>query len=226
MLQEASSVCSDTSVLRKLSFAAYSLHEDTPKYWEFVSRFSFAKSSGCAIPSINQIKLLVENVRYLDEDAFKVDSDLQRELMKEEGFQGKSLGIVLISDNNKCKLCGGDLLVRADRPSFPIVYSDDVGTASGTHFRKYCQNNWKGCSFTQFYGFHTKGNDSEVIYDDNYHQLPYFLSSHMTAFQMKLLNLTAEILLGQISYRQRADIYNYVHGYDETKKTQCKGHPW
>ena len=33
----------------------------------------------------------------------------------------------------------------------------------------------------------------------------------MTAFQTKLLNnLTAEILLGQI--------YNYVHGYDETKK--------
>ena len=90
MLQEASSVCSDTSVLRRLSFAVYSLHKDTPKYWELVSRFSFAN---CAI---DQIKVLVENVKYLDEDAFKADSDLQRELMKEEGFQGKSLGIVLV----------------------------------------------------------------------------------------------------------------------------------
>jgi hypothetical protein len=226
MLHEASGVCSDISVLRRLSFAAYSLHRDTPKYWELVTKFSFAKCSGCAIPSIDKVKLLVENVKYLDEDAFNTDSDLRRELMKEEGFQGKSLGIVLISANSKCKLCGGDLLVRADRPSFPIIYSDDIGTANGTHFRKYCQNNWKGCSFTQSYGFYTNGNDSEVIYDDNYHQLPYFLSSHMTAFQTKVLsNLTAEMLLGQISYRQRADIYNYIHGYDQTKKQSVAAVP-
>ena len=72
----------------------------------------------------DKIKLLVDNVEYLDEDAFDADRDLLRELMKEEG---KSLGIVLISSNNKCKLCGGDLLVRADRPNFSVIYSNDVG---------------------------------------------------------------------------------------------------
>lgn len=226
MLQEASCVCSDISVLRRLSFAASFLHKDLPNYWELVAKFSFAKSSGCDIPSIDKVKLFVENLKYIDECAFNTDNDLLRELMKLEGFQGKSLGIVLISTNNKCKLCGGNLLVRADRPSFPVVYSDDIGTANGTHFRKYCQNSWKGCSFTQFYGFHTDGSDSEVIYDDNYHQLPYFLSTHMTAFQTKLLtNLTAEILLGQVSYRQRADIYNYVHGCDKKRKDSVKAVP-
>ena len=114
---------------------------------------------------------------YLDEDACDTDSNLLNELIQHEGFQGKSLGIVLISGNNKCKLCGGNLLVRADRPSFPVVYSNDLGTVSGTHFRKYCQNNWKGCPFTQHYGFHTEGNESEVVYDDDFSQLPY-LSHH------------------------------------------------
>ena len=203
-------------MLRRLSFAAYSLHKDTPKYWELATRLSFAKCSGCAIP-INEVKVLVENVQYLDEDAFNTDSDLQRELMRVEGFQGKSLGIVLISANNKCKLCGGDLLVRADRPSFPIIYSDDIGTANGTHFRKYCQNNWKGCSFTQSYGFHTNGNDSEVIYD-NYHQLPYFVSSHMTAFQTSFLPISLLKYYWDKSHTDRTDIYNYIHEYDQTKK--------
>ena len=160
-------MCGYISVLRRLSIAAYSLHKDTPKSWQLVTRFSLAKCSGSAISSIDQVKLLVENVRYLDEDAFNTDSDLQREL--KEGFQGKSLGIVLISANNKCKLCG-NLLVQADRQA---SQSYTVMT-DGTHFRKYCQNNWKGCSFTQLYGFHTYGNDLEVIYYDSYHQLPYF----------------------------------------------------
>ena len=143
---------------------------------------------------------MLENVKYLDEDAFDTDSNLLNELIQHEGFQGKSLGIVLISGNNKCKLCGGNLLVRADRPSFPVVYSNDLGTVSGTHFRKYCQNNWKGCPFTQHYGFHTEGNESEVVYDDDFSQLPYFVSSHMAVFQTKLLShLTAEMLLATIS---------------------------
>lgn len=226
MLQEASVICSDISVLRRLSFAAVTLPRDTPKYWDLVVSFGFLKSSGFAIPSSDKVKVLLENVKYLDEDAFDKDNHLLRELIQHEGFQGKSLGVVLISSNNKCRYCGGNLLVRADRPSFPVVYSDDFGTVSGTHFRKYCQNNWKGCQFSQHYGFHTNGNESESVYDDDYSQLPYFVSSHMTVIQTKLMcHLTAEMLLGQISYRQRSDIYNYVHGCDTTKKQSVKAMP-
>ena len=45
----------------------------------------------------------------------------------------------------------------------------------------------------------------------------------MTAFATGMLTtLSAEILLGQMSYRQKADIYNYIHGYDAaTKKNFC-----
>ena len=73
MLQEASSICSDISVLRRLSFAAATLHRDTPKYWELVASFGFSKVSGCAIPSSDEVKILLENVKYLDEDAFDTD---------------------------------------------------------------------------------------------------------------------------------------------------------
>lgn len=213
MLQEASEIISDVSVLRRLTFAAATLHRDTPKYWELVSSFGFLYSSGSAIPSSDKVKVLLENVKYLDEDAFNSDSHLMGELIQHEGFNGKSLGVVLLSANSECKLCGGNLLVRADRPSFPVVYTNDFGTVNGTHFRKYCQNNWKGCPFTQHYGFHTNGNESAAVYDDAYSKLPYFVSSHMTVFQTKLLyKLTAEMLLGHISYQQSADIYNYVHG--------------
>lgn len=216
MLEEANKICSDISVLRRLSFAAATLHRDTPKYWELVTSFGFLKSTGCAVPSSDKVKVLLENVKYLDEDAFDSDINLMKELIQQEGFKGKPLGIVLISANNKCRHCGGNLLLRADRPSFPVIYTDDIGTVSGTHFRKYCQKKWKGCTFTQHHGYHTDSNESEVTctyYDDDYSHLPYFVSTQTTVFQTKLLcRLTAEMLLGYISYRQRSDIYNYVHG--------------
>ena len=221
MLEEASRICSDTSVSRRLSFAAATLHRDTPRYWELITEFGFRNTPGSTTPPCSEVKVLLENVQYLEEEAFQSDSLLMNELLQYEGFHKKPLGIVLLSANNKCKLCEGSLLVRADRPSFPVVYSNDFGTVNSTHFRKYCQNNWKGCQFTQHYGFYMIGNESQVFYEKNLLDLPYFFPSHMTAFATKLLlGLTAELLLGQISYQQRADIYNYIHGYDSVKK-QC-----
>jgi hypothetical protein len=181
MLQEASSLCPDVSVIRRLSFAAANLPKDTPRYWELVTKFGFKSLS--VSPSSDKVKVLLENVKYLDKEAFDGDSFLLRELLQDDGFSGHPLGIVLISTNSTCTACGGNLLVRADRPSFPVLYSDEFGTVTCTHFRKYCQNNWKGCSFTQHYGFHTNGNDSEAVYDKSCLDLPYFLSSHMTVFQ-------------------------------------------
>ena len=206
-------------MLRRLTFAAAALHKDTPNYWDLVASFGFLKSSESKLPSVEKLKVVLENVNYLEEDAFNTDSQLMKELMQHEGFQGRSLGIILLSTNGKCKLCEGDLLVRSDRPSFPVVYTNDYGTVHGTHFRKYCQNNWKGCSFAQHYGYHTIGNETEAVYDEYYLKLPYFVSSQMTVFQTNLLcQLTAELLLGQISYQQSADIYNLMHGCESVKK--------
>lgn len=218
MLQEVGSICSDVSILRRLSFAAASIPEDTPRYWEFETKFGF--KSSFKTPSAEQVKVILESVKYIDEDAFATDHHLLVEFCSLKGFHGHVvLGIVLISCNNTCKLCGGTLLVRSDRPSFPVVYSNDLGTTVATHFRKYCQNNCKGCTFTQHYGFHTSGSDPEVVYDNDCLELRYFLSSHVTAFKTKMLScLSAEMLLGQISYQQRSDIINYSHGYDSAAK--------
>ena len=76
------------------------------------------------------------------------DRDLFTELIHMEVFQGKPLGIVPISSNSTCKLC--KLLIRADRPSFPTVYTEEFGTIDETHFRKHCQNHGFGCSLMDF----------------------------------------------------------------------------
>ena len=84
MLQEASAISSDVSVLRRLFFAAVTLHRDTPRYWEIVASFGFLKSSGCEIPSSEKIKVLLENAKYLDEDAFDTNSNLLNKLIQHE----------------------------------------------------------------------------------------------------------------------------------------------
>lgn len=216
MLQEAGGLTKDVSVLRRLTFAAASLHKDIPRYCELVSRFGF-KDNVCPV-SEEKLRVFIENVEYLDKKAFMKDRDLFTELIHMEGFQGKPLGIVLISSNNTCKLCEGKLLIRADRPSFPIVYTEEFGTIDGTHFRKHCQNHGVGCPFTQHYGFSTSV-ESQIEYDLDSLELPFFLSSNMTAFHTSMLHrLTAEMLISQVSYQQKADTYNYIHGYDSAMK--------
>ena len=198
-------------------FAADKVPLDTPKYWELVTKFGFRASatSDC----LEKVKIYIENVKYLNKDSLNDDNILMKELIEHEGFQGHSLGVILISDNAICKLCNGKLLVRRDRPSFPVIYTNNLGSVSGTHFHKYCQNNAKGCSFTQHYGCYTTGSSSTVVYDKNCLELPYFLSTNMTAFATEMLiTLSAEVLLGQMSYQQKADIYNYVHDYDAATK--------
>ena len=198
MLQEAISFTSNLSVLRRLMFAADKIPPDTPKYWEIIAKFGFCSSTTTAC--LEKVKVYIENVKYLYKDSLN-DDILMNELIRCEGFQGHSLGIILISDNTTCKLCGGKLLIRKDRPSFPVIYTNNLSSVSGTHFRKYCQNSGKGCSFTQHYGYYTTGSNSTMFYDKNCLELPYFLSTNMTAFETEMLTtLSAEVLLGQMSY--------------------------
>jgi hypothetical protein len=116
--------------------------------------------------------------------------------------------MVLISNNDTCKVCGGNLLIRADRPSFVTGYTKSWGTIPITHFRKYCNQSKRGCSFTQHYGFHVY--DEDIEYDDDWEDLPFFMSTCKTGFELKLIKeFNAELLIGQVSYNQRCDIYNY-----------------
>lgn len=151
MFDEASELCQDISVLTRLCFAAKYLNKETPRYWEFVKAIGFKSMD--RKPDSKQVEIFMQNLQYLDSDALEVNQSLVQQMQQLEGFQGHPLGIVLLSANNICRLCGGNLLVRADRPSFPVIHQELQGTTCGTHFRKYCQNNHKGCSFMQHYGF-------------------------------------------------------------------------
>lgn len=97
-----------------------------------------------------------------------------------------------------------------------------MGTVWVTQFYKYCQNYQKGCKFTQYYGYHNLGN-RKVQYNDTWMSLPYFVSTQETGFEMSLLKrFDLELLIGQLSYKQKADIYNVYEGYDTTKKTSSR----
>ena len=76
----------------------------------------------------------------------------------------------------------------------------------------------------QHHGFYTTDDIDGIIYDDNYYTLPYFMSTSMTAFQTTILKgFTAQMLIGQLSYKQKAEIYNYCHRYESKLKKNIPG---
>ena len=142
-----------------------------------------------------------------------------------EGFQGHPLGVVLVPTNFTCKSCRGNLKVRADRPSYLSLYTDEMGTVPATWFRKYCSNGHKGCTFIQHYGFHSFNNkeNSETVADSDWDKLRYFVSTSKTGFLLTFLErFDSELLLGRVSYNQKCDIYNYFHKYETTQKKIAK----
>ena len=80
----------------------------------------------------------------------------------------------------------------------------------------------RGCKLTQFYGYSKEGDKLGVRYDDDWKSHTYFISSQETAFELAMLQkFDAELFIGQISYKQKADIYNVYNGYDTAKK-ECE----
>lgn len=126
------------------------------------------------------------------------------------------LGIPLVPNQENCLSCGGKLSLRSDRPSRLTIYTESQGTVTATHYHKYCRN--KGCKFVQYYGYHKPGNGYSC-YNNNWISLPYFIPSQETGFEIAMLKkFDVELLIGQMSYHQKADIYNVANGYDNTKK--------
>ena len=126
------------------------------------------------------------------------------------------VGVVLISKKQYCAECGGKLLLRADRPSNVTLYTDSYGTLPAVHYHKYCRNNKKGCSLVQYYGYHTK---RQLHFDADWEENNYFISSQETAFELQLLSkFDVELLIGKVSYKLRAEMYNAIHNYEDVKK--------
>ena len=55
-------------------------------------------------------------------------------------------------------------------------------------------------TFVQYYGFHKSQGEENKSYDSNRMELPYFVPSQETAFEVSMLkHIDAELLLGKIS---------------------------
>lgn len=222
LLGEVSRVISDVSVLRRLLFATSVVPHDTPDYWNIITKFAINKSSEDAVLLPEQARLAVENIAFVDKEALLTDEELFRELAMMP-FKGReSVGVVLISNKQFCVKCGGNLLLRKDRPSQITLYTDTHGTLPSYHYRKYCTNNKRGCHIVQHYGYFTDG-PTEMQFDLDWEDHRYFVSTKETAVELQVLSrFDAELLVGQTSYKQRAEIYNITHGYDFVKK-KCEG---
>lgn len=205
------------SVLRRMLFAATYLPEDLPNYWETLVKFGTLRKDSESI-KIDEAKILFQNMKELDSHAFATDQELFSELASLE-IKKRPLGIVLISTNDTCISCKSKLLLRKDRPAQVIVYDYNNGSMPGSHYHKYCKN--RSCGFTQYYGYYTNGGSSNVYYNSDWMTLPYFVSSRETVFSMKLLEqFDGEIFIGQLSFKQCADLYNYLHTCEKDKMSQ------
>lgn len=217
MLEVIAKYIKDVSVLRRLLFAAVFLSPQLPEFWGLVVEFATLGKDSAQSVTPEQARVFTENIRLLNAKAFDTDEDLLKEILRLEIPAAMPIGIPLISNNNNCLLCGSNLLLRKDRCAPLVLYDNFRGTLPASHFHKYCSR--RTCNFTQYYGYYTTGGtECMALYNSDWYTLPYFVSSKETVFAMDMLNrLEAEILIGQLSYKQRADIYNHVHNYCHVK---------
>lgn len=62
-----------------------------------------------------------------------------------------------------------------------------------------------------------------MTYDEDWFELPYFVASSKTGLSMSFLRrYDTELLISQVSYKEKSEIYNVYHDYDRTKKTSKK----
>ena len=211
MLAVVAKQLKDVSVLRRLLVAASYLPSEIPNFWGIAVEFATAGKVQRNSIDADTAAALVENIRTFDEKAFDTDKALLQQLSiwtPTQGYFVKPLGVVLISPQTQCVLRGQALSLRKDRPASIVVYDDVSGTLPGTHYSKICSS--KICTLTQYYRYYTTA--SQVVYNSDWKSMPYFVSSSLTAFAMSMLTrVDSEVLIGQLSYKQVADIFNHIH---------------
>lgn len=198
----------DVSVLRRLLFAVVFLSPDLPLFWGVVVEFATSGRVSKLSVTPDQVKAIVENIHALNSAAFDSDQSLQREMIFLSIPGKKPLGHILISNLTVCEKCGSPLQVRKDRHSLVTIYDARLGSIPGAHFHKNCQN--LNCRTIQYYGYYTAG--GHVVFNSGWESLQYFSSSRDTFFSLDILQQAdAHLLIGQLSFKQQADIYNYSH---------------
>jgi hypothetical protein len=211
----------DVSVLKRLLFATAYIPKEVPGYWEIVAKFGCHLSSDGFCLSPDSARVAMETLEMLDGSAFYMEAELTRELVSMEyGPSRQPFGVQLVPKQTKCLLCNSKLLLKSNRPSRITLYTRNLGTVPATHYHKYCSKYRQGCKYVQYYGYAKSGSDGGAIYDADWMSLTYFISSQETGFELLMIkNFDAELLIGQMSYKQKADIYNVTNGYDVTRKS-------
>ena len=229
-----STLVPNAAVRRRLMFASTFIPKEYPAYLDTVLLFARAatdsdthmSTAGAACLDDPEFKrklaVAIDNTRTIYPTSFASDHDLTGELVHMKiPPHGKELGVVLVSNKSLCSECGSSLITRLDRPSQVTVYCEVIGTTAGKHYHKICKNS--KCKIVQHFGYTTNGLNSCVQYDRDWEDLPYFVSSQETVFATALLRkMDSELLIGQVSYNQKADIYNHYHGYYNVKKQNSK----
>lgn len=95
LFEELSDYLESPSVLKRMLFAVVNLSRDLPDYWTIVRNFGISGADDKSLTS-TKVKALVKNLQYLDKDLFLSDKNLMELLMKEQGRDGKAIGIALI----------------------------------------------------------------------------------------------------------------------------------
>lgn len=200
----------DVSVLRRLLFAAKFLPRDMPNFWGAAIEFATAGKVDRNTVDPEIAAALIKNIHSFGERAFDTDEALTKELISWMPSPGKPLGVVLISPETTCILCGQSLVLRKDRPTSLVIYDTNFGSIPGSHFYKTCSN--KLCTLTQYYGYYTTGREeSQVIYNVNWGTHQYLVSSSLSAFSISMLKrMDSEVVIGQLSYKQIAEIFNHT----------------
>lgn len=205
----------DISVINRLCFAARTIPVGSPNYWEIVANFSINGKQQYSLTG-NEARIFVENLQVFNADVFVSESELTKELVrapKNDLTQPEKIGVILLSSIENCIICNSKLYIRHDRSVQATLYDPTFGSMPAIHYTRYCRK--KGCSLQQHYGYYTKGDSSEVIYNNDALTLSYFMCSRETAFSMEILKkFDIECLIGQISYKQCAEIFNNYHGYE------------
>jgi len=220
-LRSFSEYVQEVSVLQRMTSIVVHLLSELPNLWNIVAEFG-AVGRETTITT-ERAHILLQNLEGLDEEDLKIATCtmLFLELVHFIPNCTKSsapIGVVLMSPSKTCQKCNALLTIRGDRPSH--VYDDVLGTLPGAHYHKYCRK--VGCHLHQYYGYHKHGESEGMHYDSEWVSLPYFVSSQQTAFSMRLLvTFDADLLIGQVSYKQRAEMYNYVHGYEHAITTHA-----
>ena len=207
MLTTISKHIKDVSVLRRLLFAVSQLPHDLPDLWKVALEFA-TKGKEDKVYDSKTTQLILKNLEKIDFAAFQDDKTLFFELIATPSC--KALGVVLLPQMTQCLTCGDTLQLRKDRTASVVIYDDSVGTIAGSHFHKICKN--RSCGYTQYYGYYTLKGSTRVYANKDWECLPYFVSSRETVYsKLSMQRFETEILLGQLSFKQCAEIYNEIH---------------